>query len=94
MMDYGAKGGNFKIAFNPTTRNLEFEVLVPRNTWFGIAFGPNMFNVDVLWFSAGQTAQASQHLTCSHSPELLQSQMIDRISLSEPLMFNKESCSK
>jgi len=62
MMDYGAKGGNFKIAFNPTTRNLEFEVLVPRNTWFGIAFGPNMFNVDVLWFSAGQTAQVSQAL--------------------------------
>ena len=53
MQPFGAKGGNFQIDFNPNTKNLEFEVTVPRNTWFGIAYGQSMINTDILWISAG-----------------------------------------
>ena len=43
-------GPTYDIGYDTTAKKLKFTVTVPPNMWFGLAFGKNMMNTDIIAF--------------------------------------------
>ena len=45
--------------YDETAKLLTYDVTVPYNTWFAVAYGTGMSNVDMMWLSASTTPGTS-----------------------------------